>query len=199
MKKVLLREFYSFECKDGICQDFLTEAEKKHNADGGLIFPAKLQEADVKNGNGRSYPKAILEREVNNYKNLISDNRAYGELDHPDDSVINLKNVSHMITEVFWNGNDVMGKVKVLDTPSGNIMKSIINSGGKMGFSSRSLGTVTENNDTTTVNDDLQLICFDAVSEPSTPGAFALNENVTQKPFERIDRVRRLLNEIKGL
>ena len=95
-----------------------------------------------------------------------------GELDHPDDSVINLKNVSHMVTEIWWKGKDVMGKIKVLDTPSGRILKDLVNSGVKIGISSRGLGSVKEQMGETIVEDDFQLICFDIVSEPSTPNAY---------------------------
>ena len=95
-----------------------------------------------------------------------------GELDHPDDSVINLKNVSHMVTDCWWEGKDVMGKIKVLDTPSGRILKDLINAGVKLGISSRGLGSVKESMGETIVEDDFQLICFDIVSEPSTPNAF---------------------------
>ena len=103
---------------------------------------------------------------------IVKDNRATGELDHPDDSVINLKNVSHMVTDCWWEGKDVMGKIKVLDTPSGRILKDLINAGVKLGISSRGLGSVKESMGETIVEDDFQLICFDIVSEPSTPDAF---------------------------
>ena len=95
-----------------------------------------------------------------------------GELDHPDDSVINLKNASHLVTKMWWKGDDVMGKIEVLDTPSGNVLKALLNSGVKLGISSRGLGSVSESNGVTMVEDDFQLICFDIVSEPSTPGAY---------------------------
>jgi len=103
---------------------------------------------------------------------IVKDNRATGELDHPDDSVINLKNVSHMVVECWWEGKDVMGKIKVLDTPSGRILKDLINAGVKLGISSRGLGSVKESMGVTTVEEDFQLICFDIVSEPSTPDAY---------------------------
>ena len=109
---------------------------------------------------------------------IIRDNRATGELDHPDDSVINLKNVSHIVVECWWQGDDVMGKIKVLDTPSGRILKDLINAGVKLGISSRGLGSVNEGMDgTSTVNEDFQLICFDIVSEPSTPDAYVFPKN----------------------
>ena len=106
------------------------------------------------------------------YVNVIKDNRALGELDHPDDSVINLRNASHMVTDMWWEGNDVMGKIKVLDTPSGRILKDLINNGVKLGISSRGLGSVKESMGQTVVQEDFELICFDIVSEPSTPDAY---------------------------
>ena len=100
-----------------------------------------------------------------------------GELDHPDDSVINLRNASHMVTDMWWEGNDVMGKIKVLDTPSGRILKDLINNGVKLGISSRGLGSVKESMGETIVQEDFELICFDIVSEPSTPNAYIYPEN----------------------
>ena len=172
MSKTLLREFYAL-CEGGICQDLLTEREKMEMANGVLYLSGRLQTADKQNGNGRVYPHDVLKREVQNYLNVVKDNRACGELDHPDDSVVNLKNVSHIVTDTWWEGKDVMGKIKVLDTPSGRILKDLVNAGVKLGISSRGLGSVTESiNGTVTVESDFQLICFDMVSEPSTPNAY---------------------------
>ena len=170
MKK-LLTEFYEL-CKDGICQDILTEREKREVANGAMYLSGRIQTCEKKNGNGRVYPCKVLKREVQNYQKVIKDNRGLGELDHPDDSVINLRNVSHMITDVWWDGNDVMGKIKILDTPSGRVVKDLINSGVKLGISSRGMGSVQEQMGNTVVQEDFELICFDIVSEPSTPGAF---------------------------
>ena len=104
---------------------------------------------------------------------IVKDDRACGELDHPDDSVVNLKNVSHIVTDIWWEGKDIMGKLKVLDTPSGRILKDLVNAGVKLGISSRGLGSGTESaGGTVTVESDFQLICFDIVSEPSTPYAY---------------------------
>jgi len=110
--KVLLREYYEL-CEGGVCQDLLTEAEKRFVAEGGMILSGIMQKSDTQNGNGRVYPHNVLMREVKNYQKLVKERRALGELDHPDDSVINLKNASHMVTDVWWNGKDVMGKVQV--------------------------------------------------------------------------------------
>tara|TARA_B100001093_G_C26782749_1_gene995358 strand:+ start:811 stop:1446 length:636 start_codon:yes stop_codon:yes gene_type:complete len=172
MSKNLLREFYAL-CEGGICEDLLTENEKMEMQSGVLYLSGRLQTADKKNGNGRVYPHNVLKREIGNYMNIVKDNRACGELDHPDDSVVNLKNVSHIVTDIWWEGKDVMGKIKVLDTPSGRILKDLVNAGVKLGISSRGLGSVKENiNGTVTVENDFQLICFDMVSEPSTPNAY---------------------------
>lgn len=171
MSKVLLREYYAL-CEGGVCQDLLTEDEKRYVANGGMMLSGKLQEADIQNGNGRIYPHRVLMREIETYSKLVKENRALGELDHPDDSVINLKNASHMVTAVWMEDKSVMGKVKVLDTPSGNILRGLVNSGAQLGISSRGMGSVSESEGRTIVEDDFQLICFDIVSEPSTPGAY---------------------------
>jgi len=195
----LLREYYEL-CEGGVCQDLLTEAEKRFVNEGGMMLTGKLQEADVQNGNGRVYPHAIMEREVGKYKALVEDRRALGELDHPDSSIINLVNVSHMVTEVWMDGPSVMGKIKVLDTPSGQILKALVESGVKTGISSRGMGSVTEHQGKTIVEDDFQLICFDIVSEPSTPNAFmSLSENrLMNEQIENKNKILSLLNDIVG-
>tara|TARA_A100001011_G_scaffold383799_2_gene455524 strand:+ start:396 stop:1001 length:606 start_codon:yes stop_codon:yes gene_type:complete len=176
MTKRLLTEFYEL-CPDGMCPDLLTEREKKEIANGAMYLTGRIQTADKQNGNGRVYPYEVLKREIDNYKKVVEDNRACGELDHPDDSVVNLKNVSHMVVDCWWEGKDVMGKMKILDTPSGQTVKGLINSGVKLGISSRGLGSVRESMGKTVVESDFQLICFDIVSEPSTPDAFVYPEN----------------------
>tara|TARA_R100000152_G_C6748395_1_gene172006 strand:+ start:62 stop:703 length:642 start_codon:yes stop_codon:yes gene_type:complete len=176
MSKQLLREFYAL-CPDGNCVlDVLTEAERKRLDDGAVFLVGVCQKAGVKNGNGRVYKKKTLEREVKNYQKAIDERRALGELDHPDDSVINLKNASHIITKMWWEGDNVMGKVEVLSTPSGQVLKELVNAGVKLGISSRGLGSVKKQNGQTIVEDDFQLICFDMVSDPSTPGAYLAPE-----------------------
>ena len=201
MKKVLLREFFELKCDERGCQDLLTEGEKKMVTDGHLIFPAKLQEADVENGNGRVYPRNVLLREIKNYQKIVEDRRALGECDHPDDSVVNLKNASHMVNRIWWEGNNVVGTIKVLNTPSGNILRGLYESGVKIGFSSRALGSLQEGTGgAQEVLDDLQLICFDAVSEPSAPGAYIMEgkeaTQLTEAVYTKGDRINRALNEI---
>ena len=200
MSKILLREFYEL-CDGGTCQDLLTEQEKVLVKSGVLFLTGVMQKADQENGNGRVYGKRILEREVQNYQKMIDDRRALGELDHPEDSVVNLKNASHIVTKMWWDGSNVMGKVKVLDTPSGKILKSLVESGVKLGISSRGLGSTRKESGKTVVEDDFQLICFDFVQEPSTPGAFMMNEGKNRvydpnKIWTKADRLNRLLNDI---
>ena len=190
MSKQLLTEFNAL-CKDGICRDLLSEREKREVENGVVYLSGRLQTADKKNGNGRSYPHKILKREMDNYKKIVQDNRACGELDHPDDSVINLKNVSHLVTEVWWEGKDVMGKIKVLDTPSGRILKDLINAGIKLGISSRGLGSVKEAMGSTVVQEDFELICFDIVSEPSTPNAYVYPKEQGRMYENKINEAKR--------
>jgi len=197
MNKLLLREYFSLNKNKVI----LTEEEKVMQENGTVFLVGKLQEAETRNGNGRVYSRPILEREVKNYQKLIDERRSVGELDHPDDSIINLKNASHIVTEVFWEGDAVMGKIKLLNTPSGKILQELVGDDVALGISSRGLGTVTEASGDTVVNDDFQLICFDMVSEPSTPGAYmAMTEGkvATKKAFSKADRINRLLNDVIG-
>lgn len=198
MSKYLLREYYEL-CAGGVCQDLLTEDEKIQVKNGATFLSGIMQRVDEQNGNGRIYPKPILEREVKNYMKVVKEKRACGELDHPEDSVVNLKNASHMVTDLWWEGKDLMGKIKVLSTPAGKILESLVGDGVTLGISSRALGSVHENNGHTIVEDDLQLICFDIVSEPSTRGAFMnLTESKIKQPYSKADRINRLLNDIIG-
>ena len=146
----------------------------------------------------------MLDREVRNYQKFIIENRAVGELDHPDSSVVNLKNVSHVIREAYMeNGGAVIGTIEVLDkTPSGAILKGLVESGIKLGISSRGVGSTRKQGEYYVVQDDFQLICWDMVSEPSTPGAFmipegkAIDADELREVFKRSDRIDRVLNEI---
>ena len=194
--KYLLREYYEL-CPGGICQDLLTEEEKIQVKNGAIFLTGVMQRADAKNGNGRVYPMNILKREVENYMKSVKEYRSCGELDHPEDSVVNLKNASHMVTSLWWEGQDLMGKIKVLTTPSGNILKSLINDRVTLGISSRGLGSVIEQQGQTLVEDDFQLICFDIVSEPSTQGAYmSMTESKQKQIYSKADRINRILNDI---
>ena len=199
-KKKLLREYYEL-CEGGVCQDLLTEEEKRLVKEGKATFLSGImQKCDALNGNGRVYPRKILEKEIKNYKKLVDERRALGELDHPDDSVINLKNASHMVTDIWWDNDSVMGKVMVLGTPSGQVLKALVEAGVKLGISSRGLGSTKEKDGKTLVEDDFQLICFDFVSEASTPGAYLKVSEGLEKQLNNIttkgDRINRALNEL---
>lgn len=169
---------------------------------GRIILKGILQKADTVNQNGRIYPRHILEREVRNYQKFIVENRAIGELDHPDTSVINLKNVSHKVVEAHIQDGVVMGAVEILNTPSGKILQDLIEGNVKLGISSRGVGTLQKRGDYHEVQDDFQLICWDFVSEPSTPGAFIIPEgrlitsSELNQVFNRTDRIDRVLNDI---
>ncbi len=165
----------------------INEAMKENN--GKLVVKGVLQRAEAKNQNGRVYPREILVRESKKYdKNFVKQNRALGELDHPDSSVVNLQNVSHNVKEIHFEGDNLVGTVEILTTPSGNILKELFKNGIKLGISSRGLGSVEmvrESNGETVskVGDDFELIAFDFVSNPSTHGAFLhpMNESVNNQ------------------
>ena len=196
----MLNEYFEL-CPNGTCQDFLTEDEKRDVRENGTMYlTGIIQRAEAPNGNNRVYSKKVLEREIENYQKLIQENRALGELDHPEDSVINLRNVSHNMVKVWWDGNNVMGKAKILNTPSGKILQSLVNDGIKLGISSRGMGSVHEGPDgRTIVEDDFNLICFDFVSEPSTHGAFMdMRENKVKPKLSenKANKIGKLLNKI---
>ena len=198
MSKFLIREYYEL-CSNGVCQDLLSEAEKQDVRENDAVYlSGVMQRCDEKNGNGRIYPGPILEREVKKYMTVVKENRACGELDHPEDSVVNLKNASHMVKSLWWEGKDLMGKVKVLSTPAGKILEALINDGITLGISSRGLGSVQEGHQGTIVEDDFQLICFDIVSEPSTAGAFMMMNEVNDRTLLKQNRISQLLNDIIG-
>ena len=166
---------------------------------GRIILSGILQKADTLNQNGRVYPRAILEREIRNYQKFINERRATGELDHPDSSVISLKNVSHKVIEAVMDGNIVRGKVELLNTPSGKILQDLLEGDVKLGISSRGVGSTKKKGDYVVVEEDFQLICWDFVSEPSTPGAFMLPEGrrvAEGRALTRIERVDRLMGEL---
>ena len=194
-KKYVLQEFMNLDYSDSL----LTEEEREGNRQGlHLVLAGKIQAAGKKNGNGRIYPKPILEREMKNYTKLVREGRAIGELDHPDSSVVELKNASHLITEVWWDGDDVMGKLKILDTPAGKIAKDLVKGGVQLGISSRGLGSTRQERGITMVEDDFQLLCFDLVSEPSTTGAYLVAESKVKTHLTKSDRINRALNDILG-
>ena len=185
--KQLIVDYIPFE----ITPQQITESMSTN--DGKLVVKGVLQRAEAKNQNGRVYPKELLMREAKKYtENFIQQKRALGELDHPDSSVVNLQNASHNVMEMHFNGNDLVGTVEVLGTPSGNILKELFKSGIKLGISSRGLGSVENIGEgAQEVQPDFELIAFDFVSNPSTHGAFLspMNESVdkTQQYEQRPD------------
>ena len=167
-----------------------------------LVVTGVIQRAEAKNQNGRIYPKEILEREIEKYiEGPVRESRALGELDHPESSVINLQNVSHNITKVYWDGDDVMGEVEILSTPAGNILKELFRNGITVGISSRGMGSVKDNmsEGTVEVQDDFEFLCWEFVSTPSTQGAFmtpkgrALQEGKTTETYQynKVDNIIR--------
>ena len=198
MSKELLREYFEL-CPEGRCPiDRLTESEKRSISNGSVYLVGICQKAGTKNGNGRVYRKETLQREVENYQKAIQERRSLGELDHPDDSVVNLKNCSHLMTKMWWDGESVMGKIEVLDTPSGKILKELVRAGIKLGISSRGLGSVNQKNGETIVEDDFQLICFDMVSEPSTPGAYLSSGNTATTTVNLSPKIHNYIAESKN-
>lgn len=140
---------------------------------GNPLVEGILATAEVKNGNGRYYPKELWEREIDKYNQVVAENRATGELDHPDSSIISLKNVSHIIREIWWDGDKVMGKIEILPTVSGNILKALIDNNVTVGVSSRGMGSLKQMSEgTLEVQDDFELLCWDFVSTPSNPGSY---------------------------
>ena len=162
----------------------LFEGRVNEDSSGRTLIKGVLQRSGAENQNGRVYPREVLEREIDKYQTLVKERRALGELDHPDSSVINLKNVSHNIKEVHWEGNDVIGTVEILPTPSGNILKELLRAGILLGISSRGMGSTQPMKDNKLlVGEDFELIGWDFVSNPSTHGAFMtpMNESVVKK------------------
>jgi len=190
MKKVLV-ETQLFKPK-GL---MLTEGKLSNR--GNPMVEGILATAEVKNGNGRYYPKELWEREIDRYMESVKQNRALGELDHPESSVINLKNVSHNITEMWWDGDKVLGKIEILPTPSGNILKALIENNITVGVSSRGMGSLQDRGGVLEVQDDFELLCWDFVSTPSNPGSYM--EIVTEGKLTQINKyqsVNSIVNEI---
>jgi hypothetical protein len=197
-EKILLVERALFEYK----------AEKIGNK---ILLSGIIQRAETRNQNGRIYPKEVLMKEISNYDVLVKERRSLGELDHTDESIILLKNVSHVFTKIWWEGNDVHGTAEILPTPNGNTLKSLIESNIKIGTSSRAVGSIKEENGTSIVQSDLVLVGWDMVSDPSTQGAFmgrlnesfnpldtkVIRENGESEPlFSKEYRINRILNRL---
>ncbi len=192
--KQLLREFYGIDLKSGVLR------ERVEDGSGKLVLKGVIQRANAPNQNKRVYPREILRREADNYMKAVRENRAVGECDHPETSTVALSNVSHVVREMWWEGDDLFGKVEVLATPKGKILETLVEAGIPLGISSRGVGSTSKNESgLDTVQEDYNLICFDVVAEPSTTGAF-LSEG-REVPFDprglpRADRVYRRINDI---
>jgi hypothetical protein len=199
MSKQLIISYQPFEVSRQAVNESLASGKP-------LTLTGILQRGNAFNQNGRIYPKEILEREVNKYMDLVKERRAMGELDHPESSVINLSNVSHIITEMHWDGDDLIGTIEVLGTPSGNILKALLASNVKLGISSRGLGSVQEIGEgKVQVMEDFELICFDMVSTPSTQGAFmnlkeSINKGVQEEilKFQKFQNLNLLIQDFLG-
>ncbi len=165
----VISEFYSFTPDRKIIQESIDRNEP-------IIINCILQKANALNRNGRVYPFNILKREVDKYMELINEKSSMGELDHPDSAVISLSNVSHIVSEAWWEGDTLYGKIQVAETPSGDILKGLLKSGFKLGISSRGVGSVKNIKGKDVVQEDFELIGFDVVSSPSTIGAFLFKE-----------------------
>ncbi len=173
----------------------LTENVSKEN--GNIMVEGILATAEVKNGNGRYYPRELWERELEKYQESINNRTATGELDHPESQVINLKNVSHLVREFWWNKDQVMGKIEILPTPSGQILEALIKAGVTVGVSSRGMGSLEQNGSVMEVQDDFELLCWDFVSTPSNPGSYmgVLQENQI-KQISDYSLVNNIIREI---
>jgi hypothetical protein len=190
MDKDLLIETISFQPR----------ALKLSEAKGGSGLPMVegiLATAEIKNGNGRYYSKKIWDREIDKYMDSVKNNRAVGELDHPESTVINLKNVCHNIKDIWWDGDHIMGKIEILPTPSGNILQALMNSGITVGVSSRGMGSVRQMGETLEVQEDFELLCWDFVSTPSNPGSWMqpLHESLT-KTVSQYSKANEIIREI---
>ena len=170
-------------------------------------FYAVLQKYDTPNRNGRVYPEKILKRESENYKKMIEKGTSLSELNHPESSLIDLDRVSHLITEVWWEGPVLLGKLKLLTSPGfhergivstkGDLAANYLRQGVTLGISSRGVGSLKKVGDQNEVQDDFELICFDLVSSPSTPGAYlflnpedraSLEENLDEEKQRQVER-----------
>ncbi len=168
---------------------------------GNPLVEGILATAEVKNGNGRYYSKDLWEREINKYMDSGKQNRALGELDHPDSSIINLKNVSHNIKKLWWDNDNVMGVIEILPTPSGNILAALFQNGIPVGVSSRGMGSLKQMGELMEVQDDFELLCWDFVSTPSNPGSYMkeagmMNESKLPNQNNQYQKVNSIITDI---
>ena len=200
MSKNLIVEYIPFKPVGSLTE----QSGAAYGIPGGFVVQGVLQRAGAKNQNGRVYPKHILERECQRYqKEYIDQHRALGELDHPESSIVNLNNVSHNVLKIWWNGDDLLGAVQILETPSGKILKELFKVGITLGISSRGLGSVKElrSEGVVEVQEDFELICWDFVSNPSTHGAFmrptSMNESANKSiQLNKYNKVNDIITSI---
>jgi len=193
MKQVLIETQY-FSAKPVK----LTEGK---SSTGNPVVQGILATAEVKNGNGRYYSKDLWEREIDKYMENVTANRALGELDHPDSSIINLKNVSHNIKKIWWDGDNVLGAIEILPTPSGNILKALFENNIPVGVSSRGMGSLKQMGELMEVQDDFELLCWDFVSTPSNPGSYMkeagmMNESKLPKQTNKYQKINSIITDI---
>lgn len=192
--KRLLREYIPLELNPTLIK------ESRDQNGGKLMLVGVVQRSNTKNENGRLYTKDVLFRETTNYDKIIREGRALGELDHPETSTISLEKVSHVIREMWWEGDEVKARIEILPTPAGKIAEALIEGGITIGISSRGVGSVEKNFEgLDVVQPDFQIICWDLVSEPSTNGAYLYAEGKEFKgsiPMTKADRIYRALNAI---
>ena len=172
--------------------------ENKNPLNGNPIVEGPLATPEVKNGNGRYYSEQLWKREIEKYMTVVKENRATGELDHPDSSIINLKNVCHIIRDISWDGKNIVGKIEILPTASGNILKALIDNGVMVGVSSRGMGSLKQVGEVMEVQDDFELLCWDFVSTPSNPGSYMhlVNEGLNNQIVNPYAKVNSILTEI---
>jgi hypothetical protein len=208
-KELIVDSFGSGKFRKNIISEAVYKDDKFVH---GMIVEGILQRANAINQNGRKYPKRILEREANNYvKTFVTERRSFGELDHPATSVVSMQTASHWIQKLWWSGDDLYGRIELLDTPCGRIVEAVLKRGLTIGISSRGLGSVKplheEDDDQVEVQDDFEILSWDFVSNPSTINAFMypvkeqINEGFVKTstgllvPY-KYDRVNTLISEI---
>ena len=192
MEKLLLREYNELS---------LGGEQVKRNEYGNIVIPnVLLQRANARNKNGRIYSRSLLDRELNRYMSSIKERNALGELDHVDESIVNLQKASHLVTEAHWNNDEIRGTIEILAaTAQGKNLDGLISSRVKVGISSRGVGTVQEVGGQTLVNDDFILICWDVVSDPSTHGAYLLEgTSVVKKVMSKDEQIKKIVEEYFG-
>lgn len=173
--------------------------EGKSSRGNPIIKSILLATAEIENGNGRYYSIPLWERELSKYFQCVKENRAIGELDHSNSEIINLKNVSHNIINLWWEGKKILGDIEILPTPSGNILKTLLESGIAVGISSRGMGSLEQKGEVMEVQDDFDLLCWDFVSTPSNPGSYATRSNLNESQtlnFNKYLNVNKIITDI---